>query len=82
MQQYAGDLVLSGPTIDGTHGLDTGGLGRDFVVTPAWTDRAHGDGADRLAKPGFRRPAATEVMARHGGLSRPLRQRARTNVAG
>lgn len=53
MEQYGGDLVLSGPTVDVMHALDAAGLAQVFVVTPAWAHPAHGEGAPAVANPGL-----------------------------
>lgn len=55
MEQYGGDLVLSGPTVDVMHTLDAAGLAQVFVVTPAWAHPAYGEGAPGRGKPGSRR---------------------------
>ena len=55
MHRHGGELVLSGPTIDVRHALDAAGLGKAYVVTPAWDHPAHGSGLTGLGRPRFPR---------------------------
>lgn len=55
MQQHCGEFVLSGPTVGVKQALDTAGLDKAFVVTPAWVHPAHGGSVTSMGTPGFRR---------------------------